>query len=139
LPARQKFFLSLFISCVFWRGDVVKTSIDTTHEICAISQLFPRVFSSFEHSFSLMKAYTNLHEAIPALSNTTVKVLKDFSPITPSELKKNGGVARHLHLSRVQILVTFSENLLLWQLTLNAIVILFRFFTQVRSDQFSGN
>ena len=55
----------------------------TEHEVCAISQLFLRVFSSFERSFSSMKAYTNLHEANALLAILRVEVLKDFSPIRP--------------------------------------------------------
>jgi len=46
--------------------------MDTKHGICVISQLCPSVSSSFEHSFSSMKAYTNLHEAILAISSITL-------------------------------------------------------------------
>jgi len=45
-----------------------RTSGHTKYEMCVISQLYPNVFSSFEHSFSSMKAYTDLHEAINLLS-----------------------------------------------------------------------
>jgi hypothetical protein len=48
------------------------------YEICVISQLCRHASSSFEHSSFSMKAYTNLHETILAVSNITLESLKDF-------------------------------------------------------------
>jgi len=50
--------------------------MNTKYEICVISQLYPNVSSSFEHSSFSMKAYTNLHEAILAINNITLRKFK---------------------------------------------------------------
>lgn len=50
--------------------------METECEIRVISQLYPNVFSSFEHSSFSTKAYTNLHETILATDNITPKTIK---------------------------------------------------------------
>jgi hypothetical protein len=40
------------------------SSLTAQNEICAIFQLCPHASSSFEHSFSSMMAYTNLHRIL---------------------------------------------------------------------------
>jgi hypothetical protein len=56
----------------------MKAGINADYEIRAISQLCPSVFSSFEHSFFSMKAYTNLRKAILATMILLYVALKTF-------------------------------------------------------------
>ena len=59
-----------------------KASINTSYELCVISLSFPHAFSSFEYSFFSVKAYINLHEAVPALSDISIRrFFKGFSLI----------------------------------------------------------
>ena len=67
-----------------------KDGMKTEHEICVISQLWPNASSSFEHSSFSKKAYTNLHETIPAINNITLLKLKKLFTIRALRVKKNG-------------------------------------------------
>jgi hypothetical protein len=64
--------------------------MNTKHEICFISQFCPNVFSSFEHSFFSLRAYTDLHEAILAINNIALfkSQKKAFDQIGLRELEK---------------------------------------------------
>jgi len=63
-------FLDRLTSLMAWQMNREETSMDTNHDICVISQFCLNVFSSFEHSFFSVKAYTDLHEALLAINNT---------------------------------------------------------------------